>query len=332
MMFHFVFWGSKYEYNKYCYRDLENIEDCEYIEKDISSNSKFLNFFFKLHTSKKTNKAIKMPFRKRWFKQLCNFKYQGSKRLCFVFHLSTKHFYALEYGFDAYLRKKYPGSILVCYYDDLVSSYSKNIDINFVKSKFDLVLSFDKDDCANYNLVYCPLVYSRLEIERPNNDCSYDICFIGRTKDRLNQILGCYDYLSRNNVRCDFHIVGEVAPEVVGKYPKIHFRKRVPYDENLSIISNSNAILEVMQSGGSGYTLRTCEAIALNKKLITNNEQVINEPFYDGNVLHFDKPDDIDIEFILKGSASYSSNCVSSISPLSMLTMIEEKIPLLEHE
>lgn len=326
MKYHFVVWGARYEYNKFCYRDLERFADCEYIEKDLSSESKLLNFIFKLHTSKKTNKHFKLPFRKKWFKQLCNFKYHGSKKICFIFLLSTKHFYALEYGFDYYLRKMYPECKLICYYDDLVSSYSRNVDLTFVKHKFDLVLSFDKGDCIKYNLIYCPLVYSRLIDFEKNGSTAYDVCFIGRAKDRLNKLLMCYDFLTKNKIRCDFHIVGDIPSHIIKQYPDIHFRKRVPYKENLKLLSNSNSILEIMQNGGSGYTLRTCEAIVLNKKLITNNREVVNEPFFKGNVIHFDEPEDIDISFILNGKASFSEGCVNSISPLSMIEIIENNL------
>ena len=35
-----------------------------------------------------------------------------------------------------------------------------------------------------------------------------------------------------------------------------------------------------MQEGGNGYTLRTCEAIAYNKKMITNNLTIKETDIY----------------------------------------------------
>ena len=39
-------------------------------------------------------------------------------------------------------------------------------------------------------------------------------------------------------------------------------------------------MLEIMQQGGHGYTLRYCEAIAMGKKLATNNPEIEKAPFY----------------------------------------------------
>lgn len=322
MKYKYVVWGSKYEYNKYCYDELNHCDDCEYIENDLVSKSRLTNFFFKLHTSKKTNSIIRQPFRRKWFGKMCNFKNEGNKKYCFVFLLSTSHFYALEYGFGSYLKSKYPGSKLVCYYDDLVSSYQKNVSVDFVKKTFDLVLSFDKSDCEKYGFIYNQLVYSPLQL-KPNNNPPFDVCFIGRAKNRLSVILECYDYLIKNGIKCSFNVVGVDDCNIKANYPGINFCKKISYLDNLKTIMNSRVILEVMQKGGSGYTLRTCEAIMADKKMITNNKNILNEPFFNGNMAIFEKPEDIDVSFIQKGTPHYSKHIKDSISPLMMIKKID---------
>lgn len=323
MKYHYVCWGKDYEYNKYCYGELNKDSNSEYIENDLSSNSKFINLIYKIHTSKKTNSILKLPFKKIWFKSMCNFKRVKDKNYCFVFLLSTSHFYALEYGFGTYLKKKFPGSKLVCYYDDLVNCYEKNVSVDFIKKTFDLVLSFDKADCSNYGFIYHQLVYSPLNLSF-NNNPNYDICFIGRAKNRIETILGCYDYFIKNNLKCNFNIIGISDIEVKNKYPNINFCERISYSDNLKIIMDSRVILEVMQRGGSGYTLRTCEAIMTNRKLLTNNKDVAVEPFYHGNIMAFENPSDIDLSFIRNGLPHYDKKTKDNISPLEMIKKIEK--------
>jgi len=52
----------------------------------------------------------------------------------------------------------------------------------------------------------------------------------------------------------------------------VYLDKFMPYEENLEYIKRSKCLLEIMQEGGNGYILRTCEAVAYNKKIITNNK------------------------------------------------------------
>ena len=66
--------------------------------------------------------------------------------------------------------------------------------------------------------------------------------------------------------------------------------KRMSSDEMKSIISSSNIIIDCPKKGQSGLTIRTFEALAANKKLITTNKTIINYDFYrPENIYVFDK-------------------------------------------
>lgn len=57
----------------------------------------------------------------------------------------------------------------------------------------------------------------------------------------------------------------------------------------------SNCILEVLATGQSGATLRYYEAVCYNKKLLTNNKNIVNLPFYNPEWMHvFENTEDID--------------------------------------
>ena len=62
---------------------------------------------------------------------------------------------------------------------------------------------------------------------------------------------------------------------------------------------NTDCIVEVVKEGQTGVSLRTCEAIAFNKKLLTNNVQIKEMPFYDSRFISvFTDSDEIDTEFV----------------------------------
>lgn len=66
-------------------------------------------------------------------------------------------------------------------------------------------------------------------------------------------------------------------------------------------MKHSNCILEVLIEGMTGATLRYNEAVCYNKKLLTNNKNIVNLPFYDPRYMRvFDSPDDIDVEWVRK--------------------------------
>jgi len=101
----------------------------------------------------------------------------------------------------------------------------------------------------------------------------------------------------------------------------------MPYEENLEYIKRSKCLLEIMQEGGNGYILRTCEAVAYNKKIITNNKILKDSEFYDENMISiFDNIEDIDIEFITNQNGCYKDkNYFSPIKLLEKVVNILEK-------
>ena len=83
-----------------------------------------------------------------------------------------------------------------------------------------------------------------------------------------------------------------------------------------------------MQEGGNGYTLRTCEAVAYNKKIITNNKILKDSEFYDENMmLIFQNIEDIDINFIKVQKKDYIDKKL--FSPFKLL---EKVVDILENK
>jgi hypothetical protein len=50
-----------------------------------------------------------------------------------------------------------------------------------------------------------------------------------------------------------------------------------------------SVVIDIVQRGQSGLTMRAIEALAAGKKIITNNKNIINEPFYNNkNIMIID--------------------------------------------
>ena len=96
------------------------------------------------------------------------------------------------------------------------------------------------------------------------------------------------------------------------------------YVENLNHIRQTKALLEIMQQGGHGYTLRTCEAIMYDKKMITNNPEIKNAEFYSSDRISvFEDVNEIDAEFVLREPHNVDYKFKEELSPLKLLEKID---------
>ena len=71
--------------------------------------------------------------------------------------------------------------------------------------------------------------------------------------------------------------------------------------KNLLHASKTKNILELMQKNGTGYTIRACEAVALRKRLLSNNQFLEKASFYKPDqFMSFDDVENVDVDKILK--------------------------------
>lgn len=319
--YYYIILGSKYDYFKICYKDIDKIDYATYDCEDIHTNSTLKKMCYRLHTSEKINKIYKIPHKEIWNKYLSDVKIKKNL-ICFVFFTGTKKFQMINNGFIEYLKKEYPNSKFVCFYQDIVA-VKRKLDINQTKEIFDLVISFDKNDCKNYGLTYYPDVYSKIEIPKSSNE--YDIYFVGRAKNRLDKIIKAYEYFKSNNLKCNFNLIG--VPKKERKYIEDikYYKKNIPYMKVLEGINRSSAILEIMQEGAVGYTLRTCEAIMYDKLLITDNKEVMNSPFFQEKLIKVFKGDNINVSIEeVRQSHIFEKKYKEMLSPIKLIKFIDD--------
>ena len=320
MKYNYVFYGATNSFLKNTFSDLE-ISPCGEVKGDfLESENKILQIMFKIHTYPQFNRFFSIPFKGIWLNKCFKFKFNDNKPICFI--VGDKY-YNQDFFFD-YLRKKYDDCKIVITFRDLYLSKKKrfpDMNIEELKEKFDLVMSYDKGDCKKYNLVYFDLEATKKYIDRASDYPWSDVIFIGRSKGRLNRIIKAYDILSNAGLKCYFYVVGENR---ISKYKNIIFTDKImPYGEMLEKTINSRCVLELSQDKEYGFTSRSQEAIIYNKKLITDSLIVKEQKFYPSkDILFINDVADINPDFVKEmNEVDYGYN--GEYSPLRMIENIE---------
>ena len=331
MKYNYVVLGSSWDLYKQSYSDLANVDYAEYLADYFSNVNNILKqFLLKINLSSKYNNIFPIPFKEYCFSQFLGHEFPVNKPRCFIFF---RNWLRLEnFGFSDYLRKTYPNCKLVLFRQDLVhvegNDYIKEEEERVLCNKiFDLILSFDQEDCIKYNYVYHPLVFSSYHGEVENLPKS-DVYFLGLVKNRYKEIVKCFERLWENDVVVDANLVGVPISQRV--YPdKINYIDGMDYKTNIQHVLNSNCELEIMQVGGHGYTQRMCEVISLDKKLLTNNPIVNTAPFYNPDyIFQINDYRDIDKDIcsMIKKRDKVDYKYKENLSPIELIHFIEKHL------
>lgn len=141
--------------------------------------------------------------------------------------------------------------------------------------------TFDPIDAKKFGIKFKPYFYP----EEYMIDCDekvtikQDVFFVGVDKDRLGIIKDLHRRFEQMNLTDELMVVA-TPHKKYSRSDEKWLAKRVPYEKIAENIKQSRAILDIVQSGQSGITLRPMEAMFYNKKLITNNIHIKEYDFY----------------------------------------------------
>ena len=179
-----------------------------------------------------------------------------------------------------YIRKKNKKCKIVMYFWNKINgAYSKHLQ----DKNIDEFWTFDKEDAKKYNIKYNSQFYTK-NIQLKSKPQEFDILFLGRAKNRKNEIIELNNKLEQQNLKCNFIVIEDE-------------KDYIEYDKYLDLISKSKCILDYNQKGQTGLTLRPMEALFFNKKLITNNKDIKNYNFYNSKnifILGENKMEEVD--------------------------------------
>lgn len=191
------------------------------------------------------------------------------------------------------------------------------------KEMADYVFSYDINDVQKYGFEYFTTIYSGLPTSLLTNQMESDIMYFGGENGRLDLLIRCFEEIDKHGLKYDFNIVSVKKKQQVYS-GKINYCKPIPYYDLVNKEKTTNCILEVLSEKQSGTTLRAMEAVVLNKKLLTNNVNIINLPFFNEKFMKvFTEPGDIDWEFVQKVEEvnyDYHNEC----SPIKIIERIKQ--------
>ena len=261
--------------------------------KDLQSN--VIRLIRRIHLNSQINSIINLPFKSIWSYELNDIKWKDNE----IYYIVFIYPFPIKASYLVSLRNKY--NIKYILYADFVwgnNSYMRRDEQKYASEiSYDYMFSFDPQNAKEYGFIYYPIPYSI--ISKNQYYVEYDLYLIANTKKgRLNELQDIYEYLSQSKASHKYRL--SQVPRNKRKFNKgIIYNKKIPYSEAVEEVKKSNCILEFLEKGQSGATLRYYEAVCYNKKLLTNNKNVVNLPFYNPDYIHiFEKPEDIDWNWV----------------------------------
>lgn len=257
---------------------LKKSENIRVYKQAFTANALLQKMFF-LHWSVKLNKKLRLPGKSLWFRKMIKQDFSDDKPICYIF--AGGKYLTQDSRLYEYIKKQNPKNKAVVFCFDLMSK--KNWDIEKVKAVCDYIVTYDADEAEKYGALHMDAVmYGAISEVTTPSSFAQDVYFLGFAKDRLEQLHAAYRHLTENGLRCKFLICG-VPQEKQCKGEGLYYTNPITYRENLENVKNSRCILELMQGGSNAPTLRTQESHIYRRKLLTNNTNLVGQPYYDAN-------------------------------------------------
>lgn len=272
--------------------DISKMDNVMQFGRPFSFKNKFLDLLNKFHFSFKVNKKIFLPFKGIWNKfSIINSKIDDNNQNWLV--LTNLSIYKFASSYIEWLQKKHNFKIVMIYFDTAakVSPFCKKL---ISKVKFDLIYSFDKVDCDKYGWIYTNSLYSRVQVKNIKEQDNYDFYFVGAEKTRGDFIFNLFNALKSKGYKCNFVMITKNYKQERDVEGFHQLKDRISYDKILEDIQNARCIVDIVQKGQDGLTMRPYEAIFYNKFLLSNNLNVKKMDFYNPNFMfEFDDVNDI---------------------------------------
>lgn len=303
--------------------DLEHMENIKILYKSCVINNPLLKKIWLKHIGYRLNKKHIMPLQSIWWKfyTLNDIKYNDSDQYYIIFGNAVLN--TLDDRFIRKLNSK-KNIHLILYFSDPVDSYFARLaKLRVNRNYFSYIFTFDSADAKKYGYILMRNLYSVSNV-KPDMSTKSDICFIGENKGRLEKLQQICDECKKNHVHYNFRMTRVRNSDE--RQDGIIYNRRIPYLETIAQAKASNCLLEILQEGQTGVTFRYYEAVCYNKKLLTNNPDVINLPYYDPRYMRYYKNiTDIDFEWIKKyENIDYHYN--GEFSPIKFLGKIKKLV------
>ncbi|WP_060759145.1 hypothetical protein [Propionibacterium freudenreichii] len=141
--------------------------------------------------------------------------------------------------------------------------------------------SFDEQDCRTYGMrPNTQFMFSEIAEVGARVAPDIDFGFYGADKGRAPILMDVARTVEGAGLSHRFQVVGDSAEEL-GKFPLLISAPGVDYGELLEQSARFRVIVDIVQEGQSGMTLRGLEALYLRRKVLTNARAIRDSPLYD---------------------------------------------------
>lgn len=284
------------------------------INKKIPVNSKIKSKIARVVFNYKLNRIIKIPFKSFLYKDVkVEIMNKTQKDDEIVILIYDHNLFGGERTFIKFLRNNFNNIKIVYMFTNIIKFTAANEKkyVDKLNDWYDIVFAFDPVDAEKYNFEYSPLIYDAENEDIKKNSHKNKVFYVGQAKDRLECLIKSYDKLKSLGIDCDFNIANVSDDTVIKKYKnEIIFNKFMSYEDAVEHIKDATCLIDVIQGNSTGLTIKTCEAICYDKKLITTNRHVKEYPFYDEKYIKIiESGDDIPLEFFTNNTdVCYSSS------------------------
>lgn len=306
------------------FSDLFSRDDVDAYAVNRPTSSRMVDFLRRVHKSPRINHRIRLPLRRIWDDQLVKRVHPDT---CMIFLTSSVSYLAPELVKS--LRERFPKNPMVLLIID--SLHADSVHLHYVRDRlfsirWDLVLSFDRRDCAEYGFTFMGYAYYSVPRDVRPSKQEADLYYIGSDKGgRMSLVESVYEAARAQGIRCNFQISGKTWHPQDRQGVELH-RRWISYDKAFADVQSANCILEVLQQHQHQQSVRYFEAVCCNKKLLTNNPNVTELPYYDARYMrYFQTPEDIDMDWVrAKESIDYGYR--GDFSPVGLLETIRESL------
>lgn len=192
--------------------------------------------------------------------------------------------------------KQYTKKYIAYLYD----SVSRN-PVHHLLDLFDEVYSFDREDCKNYGFREITN-YNYLSQAHCKEKPLYDAIFLASLDDRILFLEKLTENFLKLGIHAKYYIIGKktlrrqiekLAHRTPFAKKTVYTARKIKHAEIPAFYCKSKAIIDLVREGQQGLSFRFFEAMALRRKVVTNNTNVLNYDFYNpDNILVLKNADD----------------------------------------
>lgn len=292
----FILVSSFWETEKYLLADIYSDKRYIIVGEEISKFQRLIiKILRKIHLDARINKLIKVPVKGIWKGDLKKVHWEKDTNYYVIFTAP----FPISIHYLQKLRQEYSVKYILLLWDawdDIEYSYFNREYES--KLGFDYMLTFDPGDAEKYGFLFFDSYYSMIEPCEPLAKTEYDLYYIGANKGRAHEVLEICKLLRDKGASVKCRITG-VTDEEQEHIDGVIYNQHLTYVEAIKEMKHCNCILDYNRGIQTGVTARYYEAVCYNKKLLTNNKNVIGLSFYDQDYIHvFERPEDIDWDWV----------------------------------